>query len=120
VVRESDDPIDLSDNDDYLTTLVGIAPLVGTTYVADRCQIHQSLTGKVLGEQAEEWICDSKNKQMVVCTLSNYVYTLKEKVMFHAKSLKLKQFIQAGTPLHEILNIFGPHASHVSDLQGRN
>ena len=63
VIRESDEPTDLSDNDDYLTTLVGRAPLKGTTYVADRRQVHQLLTGKVLGEQAEEWIRDDKNKQ---------------------------------------------------------
>jgi hypothetical protein len=63
VVCELDEPKDLSDNDDYLTTLVGRAPLKGTIYVADRCQVHQLLTGKVLGEQAEEWICDDKNKQ---------------------------------------------------------
>jgi hypothetical protein len=58
-----DEPIDLTDIEDYLTTLVGRAPLRGTTYVADCCRIHQLLTGKVLGEQAEEWIHDDKNKQ---------------------------------------------------------
>lgn len=63
VVRELEEPIDLTDNDDYLTTLVGRAPLKCTTYVADRHQVHQLLTGKILGEQAEEWIRDDKNKQ---------------------------------------------------------
>jgi hypothetical protein len=63
VVREWDEPVDLTDNEGYLTTLVGRAPLWGTTYAADCCQIHQLLTGKVLGEQAEEWIHDDKNKQ---------------------------------------------------------
>ena len=63
VVRELDEPIDLIDNDDYLTTLVSRAPLKGTAYVADRRQVHQLLTGKVLGEHAEEWIRDDKNKQ---------------------------------------------------------
>jgi hypothetical protein len=62
-VRELDEPTDLSDNADYLTTLVGRAPLKGTIYVADRCQVHQLLTGKVLGEQAAESIRDDKNKQ---------------------------------------------------------
>jgi hypothetical protein len=62
-VCELDEPTDLSDNDDYFTTLVSRAPLKGTTYVAYRHQVHQFLTGKVLGEQAEEWICDDKNKQ---------------------------------------------------------
>jgi len=37
--------------------------LKGTAYVADRQQVHQLLTGKVLGEHAEEWIRDDKNKQ---------------------------------------------------------
>jgi hypothetical protein len=31
--------------------------------VADCRQVHQLLTGKVLGEHAEEWICHDKNKQ---------------------------------------------------------
>ena len=48
-VRELDEPIDLIDNDDYLTTSVSRAPLKGTAYVADRRQVHQLLTGKVLG-----------------------------------------------------------------------
>jgi hypothetical protein len=62
VVRELDEPIDLIDNDDYLTTLVSRAPLKGTAYVVDRWQVHQLLTSKVLGEHAEEWMCDDKNK----------------------------------------------------------
>jgi hypothetical protein len=95
VVCESDEPTDLSDNDDYLTTLVGRAPLKGTTYVADHCQVHQLLTGKVLGEQAEEWICDDKNKQKVAWTLIIYVYILKGRATFLAESLKLKQFIKS-------------------------
>jgi hypothetical protein len=56
VVRELDELIDLADNDNNFTILVGRAPLKGTTYVADRCQVHQLSTGKVLDEQAEEWI----------------------------------------------------------------
>jgi hypothetical protein len=63
VVREWDEPVDLNGNYDYLTILVGRAPLRGTTYVSDCCQIHQLLTGIVLGEQAEEWIHDDKDKQ---------------------------------------------------------
>ena len=63
VVRELDGPTDLIDNDDYLTTLVSRAPMKGTSYVADHCQVHQLLTGKVLGENAEEWIRDDTNKQ---------------------------------------------------------
>ena len=63
VVCELDEPIDLMDNDDYLTTLMSRAPLKGTAYVADRPQVHQLLTGKVLGENAEDWIRDDKNKQ---------------------------------------------------------
>ena len=63
VVRELDEPMDLVDNDDYLTTLVSRAPLKGTAYVADRRQVRQLLTGKELGEHAEEWIRDDKNKQ---------------------------------------------------------
>jgi hypothetical protein len=63
VVREFDEPMDPEDDTDYLTTLVHRAPLQGTSYVADRRQVHQLLTGKVLGEQAEEWIRDDKTKQ---------------------------------------------------------
>jgi hypothetical protein len=63
VVREFDDPTDALDETDYLTSLVLRAPLNGTVYVADRRQVHQLLTGKVLGETAEEWIRDHKNKQ---------------------------------------------------------
>jgi hypothetical protein len=63
VARELEEPIDPEDNTDYLTTLVYRAPLRGPTYVADRRQVHQLLTGKVLGEQAEEWIRDDKTKQ---------------------------------------------------------
>lgn len=63
VVRHNDDPEEPEDDIDYLTTLVMRAPLNGTSYVADRRQVHQLLTGKVLGEQAEEWIRDHKNKQ---------------------------------------------------------
>ena len=63
VIREFDEPMDLDDDSDYLTTLVNRAPLQGTAYVADRRQVHQLLTGKVLGEQAEEWIRDDKTKQ---------------------------------------------------------
>lgn len=63
IVREFDDPTEAEDDTDYLTTLVNRAPLTGTVYVADRRQVHQLLTGKVLGETAEEWIRDHKNKQ---------------------------------------------------------
>jgi hypothetical protein len=42
---------------------VSKAPLKGTAYVADCRQVHQLLTGKVLGEHAEKWIRDDKNKQ---------------------------------------------------------
>lgn len=68
VVREFEEPTEDDDGDapedvDYLTTIVNRAPLRGTAYVADRRQVHQLLTGKVLGEQAEEWIRDDKSKQ---------------------------------------------------------
>ena len=63
VVREFDDPTAAEDPTDYLSTLVNRAPLTGVTYTADRRQVHQLLTGKVLGETAEEWIRDHKNKQ---------------------------------------------------------
>jgi hypothetical protein len=63
VVREFDEPMDAEEDTDYLTTLVNRAPLTGTAFVADRRQVHQLLTGKVLGEQAEEWIRDDKTKQ---------------------------------------------------------
>ena len=63
VVREFDDPMEMEDESDYLTTLVNRAPIRGTAYIADRRQVHQLLTGKVLGEQAEEWIRDDKTKQ---------------------------------------------------------
>ena len=63
VVRENDEPLELEDNTDYLTSITARAPLTGTVYVADRRQVHQLLTGKVLGEQAEEWIRDDKTKQ---------------------------------------------------------
>jgi hypothetical protein len=53
VVRELDEPTDLSDNDDYLTKLIVRAPLKGTTYVADRCQVYQLLTGKEIGRVLE-------------------------------------------------------------------
>jgi hypothetical protein len=37
--------------------------VTATVYVADCWQVHQLLTSKVLGEYAEEWMCDDKNKQ---------------------------------------------------------
>jgi hypothetical protein len=69
MVHEWDDPIDLNDNDDYLTTLVGRAPLKGTPYVVGCHHVHQILIGKVLGEQAEEWFMVIRMNRMVVWTL---------------------------------------------------
>jgi hypothetical protein len=63
IVREVDEPIDAEDDTDYLSMLVSRAPLTGVAFIADRRQVHQLLTGKVLGEQAEEWIRDDKTKQ---------------------------------------------------------
>jgi hypothetical protein len=91
-VCELDEPIDLIDNDNYLTTLVSRAPLKGTAYVADRRQVHQLLTGKVLGKHAEEQIRDDKISKTVVWIITIYTYTLKERVMSHVESPKLKQF----------------------------
>jgi hypothetical protein len=65
VLREFDDPMDAEDKGDYLTAWVCRAPLSGTTYVAAHCQVHQLLSGKVLGEQAEEWIGVIKKNRMV-------------------------------------------------------
>lgn len=62
VVREFDDPTDPEDTSDYLATLVLRAPLSGPVFMADRRQVHQLLTGKVLGESAEEWLRDHKRK----------------------------------------------------------
>jgi hypothetical protein len=55
--------VNVDNNDDYLTTLVSRTPLKGTTYIADRCQVHRLLTAEVLGEQTEEWVRDNKNRQ---------------------------------------------------------
>lgn len=63
IVREVDEPIDAEDTTDYLAMLVSRAPLTGVAFAADRRQVHQLLTGKLLGEQAEEWIRDDKTKQ---------------------------------------------------------
>jgi hypothetical protein len=63
IVRELEEPTDPEDEADYLTSLVLRAPLEGPAFVADRRQVHQLLTGKVLGETAEEWIRDYKTRQ---------------------------------------------------------
>ena len=63
VVHESEEPTQLTDSDDYLIILVSRAPLKGTAFVADCIHVQQLLTGKVLGEQAEELIRDDKSKQ---------------------------------------------------------
>jgi hypothetical protein len=94
VVRELDEPTDLSDKYDYLTTLVGRAPLKGTTYVADRHQVHQLLTGKVLVSKQKSGFVMTRINKMVAWTLIIYVYILKEEAMFLAESLKMKQFIK--------------------------
>ena len=65
VRQEEDTPEDyiFAVDTDYLTQLSDYAALAGPAFVADRRQVHQLLLGKILGEEAEEWIRDDKSKQ---------------------------------------------------------
>jgi hypothetical protein len=75
ITRASDTPIDEVGDIDYLTELVNRAPLQGQTFASDRRQVHQLLTGKVLGEPAEEWIRGIKgshNGRMDIMALTRH------------------------------------------------
>jgi hypothetical protein len=61
VIRINENPMIVHDVD-YLTDLVNRAPLRGPVFTADRRQVHQLLTGKILGEQSEEWVRSNKAK----------------------------------------------------------
>lgn len=61
IIRENEQPVTVI-GADYLSDLVNRAPLRGPVFTADRRQVHQLLTGKILGEQSEEWIRSTKAK----------------------------------------------------------
>ena len=65
VRQEEDTPEDdpFYPDTDYLTQLSDFAALAGPAFVADCRQVHQLLLGKILGEEAEEWIRNDKSKQ---------------------------------------------------------
>jgi hypothetical protein len=61
VIRENEQPVTV-EGADYLSDLVNRAPLRGPVFTADSRQVHQLLTGKILGEQSEEWVRSNKSK----------------------------------------------------------